>query len=68
MVSLEEVGKATKSVPRDNLPAMVPVDFQNKKDEWTRTVFRLPYACCVFFVTVCRQPLRNTRGHVISPG
>lgn len=33
-VRLEGLRKATKSVPRDNRPAMVPVNFQNKKHEF----------------------------------
>jgi len=32
---------------------------RNTNSTWTRTVFRLPYACCVFFATVCRQSLRK---------
>jgi len=34
---------------------------RNTNSTWTRAVFRLPYACWAFFVTACRNPLRNMR-------
>lgn len=69
-VCLEGLGKATKSVPRDNRPTVVHVDFQDKKHEFHTDADSISTALRLlrFLGKSVVSLYENTRRHVISPG
>lgn len=60
-VCLEGLGKATKSVPRDNRRRLVPMNFHIKKHEFHMYTHCITTAGARYavFVMVCRRPLRK---------